>query len=54
MKTSQLKIIKDLQEQNQFLMKGIVSAKYLLLAAKGPEGGPTSWIKTRKKWLELY
>lgn len=30
----------------------ICAAKYLLLAAKGPDGGPTDWNETRQRWLE--
>ena len=28
------------------------AAKYLLLAAKGREDGPTSWCATRKRWFD--
>lgn len=28
------------------------AAKYLILAAKGPEGGPESWDETRDRFLE--
>lgn len=42
------------QEQNKFLLQGLVAAKHLLLAAKGPDGGPTSWTETREKWLEHF
>ena len=27
------------------------AAKYLLLAATGPEGGPTSWAETRQRLI---
>ena len=30
----------------------IKAARYLLLAAEGPEGGPTNWNETRRKWME--
>lgn len=30
------------------------AAKHLLLAAKGPRGGPTCWHETRRRWMEEY
>ena len=34
------------------LEKLIKAAKHLLLAATGPSGGPTSWVETRRRWME--
>jgi len=31
----------------------LLAARYLILAATGPEGGPTSWNETRDRWLAL-
>lgn len=30
------------------------AAKHLLMAAKGPGGGPTCWHETRRRWLSEY
>lgn len=30
----------------------VEAAKHLLLAAKGPEGGPTDWNETRQRWFD--
>lgn len=30
------------------------AARHLLLAAKGPRGGPTCWHETRRRWLAEY
>lgn len=37
-----------------FALNGLVSAKHLLLAATGPNGGPTSWSDTRETWLHHF
>lgn len=31
----------------------IQSAKHLLLAATGRDDGPTSWTKTRERWMNI-
>jgi hypothetical protein len=31
----------------------LYAAKHLVLAATGPDGGPTDWNETRDRWLEL-
>lgn len=30
------------------------AAKHLLLAATGPDDGPTSWTETRQRWMAEY
>lgn len=30
----------------------LASAKHLLMAATGPEGGPTNWNETRERWMD--
>ena len=34
------------------LRRLVTAAKHLLLAAHGPEDGPTSWNETRERWLQ--
>ena len=36
----------------EHLMQMIQAAKHLILAATGPDGGPTSWNETRDRWME--
>lgn len=31
----------------------VLAAHHLLMAATGPEGGPTSWDQTRTRWMKL-
>lgn len=33
---------------------GLIAAKHLLLAAKGPDGGPTDWNETRERWMDEF
>jgi len=41
-----------LQDENARLEGLLKAARHLLMAATGPEGGPTSWQETRLRWLE--
>jgi hypothetical protein len=43
---------KQVDVANMLLL--LKAAKHLLLAAKGPVGGPTCWDETRRRWLEAY
>ena len=36
------------------LRMGLLSAEHLLLAAHGPEDGPTGWEATRARWLKEW
>ena len=44
--------IKQLQTEVARLEELLKAARHLLMAATGPEGGPTSWQETRLRWLE--
>lgn len=35
----------------KLLRAGVSAAEHLLLAANGPDGGPTDWNETRQWWL---
>ncbi len=43
-----------LQAEQVKLKQGIVAASGLLLAATGPEDGPTNWVDTRQRWLDIF
>lgn len=40
--------------QIERLKKLLTAAKHLILAAKGPEDGPTSWTDTRNRWMACF
>ena len=46
--------IESLQAEQVKLKQGIVAASGLLLAATGPEDGPTNWVDTRQRWLDIF
>ena len=36
----------------EHLQKMVKAAKHLILAATGPDGGPTDWNETRDRWMK--
>lgn len=44
--------LEKLEYENRRLSMLLQAASHLLLAAKGPKDGPTSWIETRDRLLE--
>lgn len=42
-----------LAKEKERLSQLLLAARYLILAATGPDGGPTSWNETRDRWLAL-
>jgi len=45
--------VDKLTRDNEAMEQALIAARHLLLAATGPEDGPTSWIETRDDLLKL-
>jgi len=54
MNKDQIKQLQKIEEEKTVLYSLCTAAKHLILAAKGPVGGPTNWNDTRDSWMNIF
>ena len=54
MNKSDLKKLQQIESEKLTLYNLCHAAKHLILAAKGPIGGPTSWEDTKDEWIGIF